>query len=47
MRSIRVLHRAVELAGIGQTGAMPPMLSDIGAEDRDRIAKAVKRMNAS
>jgi dihydrodipicolinate synthase/N-acetylneuraminate lyase len=44
---IRVLHRAVELAGIAQTGAMPPMLSDIGAEDRDRIAKAVKRMNAS
>jgi dihydrodipicolinate synthase/N-acetylneuraminate lyase len=43
---IRVLHRAVELAGIAQTGAMPPMLSDIGAEDRDRIANAVKRMSA-
>jgi dihydrodipicolinate synthase/N-acetylneuraminate lyase len=43
---IRVLHRAVELAGIAQTGAMPPMLSDIGAEDRDRIKNAVKQMSA-
>ena len=44
---IRVLHAAVEIAGIAATGPMPPMLSPIDASDRSRIAAAIESMRQS
>jgi dihydrodipicolinate synthase/N-acetylneuraminate lyase len=41
---IRVLHHAVELAGIAVTGQMQPMLSDLGSEHLKRIKAAVAKM---
>lgn len=44
---IRVLHHAVELAGIAKTGPMLPMLSDLSSEVLDRIKTAVNAMLAA
>ena len=41
---IKVLHHAVELAGIAATGPMLPMLSDLNADQLSRISAAVKSM---
>lgn len=37
---IRVLHRAVELAGIAKTGPMYPLLGELSADDTSRVADA-------
>lgn len=37
---IRVLHAAVDLAGIATTGPLLPLLSDVGANERQRIKQA-------
>ncbi|TWT86339.1 dihydrodipicolinate synthase family protein [Neorhodopirellula pilleata] len=42
---IRVLHYAVEAAGIAQTGPIQPMLSDVGEEVRSRVKAALAQMN--
>lgn len=44
---IRVLHHAVDVAGIASTGPMLPMLSDLGGDDVSRIKQAVDAMLAS
>jgi len=44
---IRVLHRAVELAGIATTGPLPPLLSDVPAESVPAIAAAARELLAS
>ena len=41
---IRVLHHAVAEADIARTGPMLPMLSDLSADDVDRIRAAVTTM---
>lgn len=41
---IRVLHRAVELAGIAKTGPMLPMLGEITAEETTRVAQACEEL---
>lgn len=41
---IRVLHHAVEAAGIAVTGPIPPMLSDLPAETVGQIERAVQSM---
>ncbi len=41
---IRVLHHAVELAGIAKTGPMQPMLSDLSATEQQKIKSAVETM---
>jgi len=38
---IRVLHHAVDLAGIAKTGPLMPMLSELSAADIDRIEAAI------
>lgn len=43
---IRVLHRAVELAGIAETGPMYPMLGELSAEQSSRIASAAIALRA-
>lgn len=44
---IRVLHRAVELATIANTGPIQPMLSDVTSENTARIREALDRMELS
>jgi len=41
---IKVLHHAVELAGIATTGPMLPMLSELNSDQLGRISAAVKSM---
>lgn len=41
---IRVLHHAVEQAGIAKTGEMEPMLSDLSTAEVDKIRAAVASM---
>lgn len=41
---IRVLHRAVELAGIASTGPMQPMLGELTSDQEARIAAAAKEL---
>ena len=41
---IRVLHHAVELAGIAETGPMQPMLSELGSEQLVQIKAAVAKL---
>lgn len=41
---IRVLHHAVQEAGIAKTGPLPPFLSDLDPADVQRIAAAVATM---
>jgi len=43
---IRVLHEAVSLAGIADTGALLPLLSRVGETDRLKIAAAAKELAA-
>ncbi len=40
----RVLHQALELAGIARTGPIPPFVSELPAEQRDRLAPAVQAL---
>jgi dihydrodipicolinate synthase/N-acetylneuraminate lyase len=40
----RVLHQAMELVGIANTGAIPPFLSELSAEQRDRIRPVVEEL---
>jgi hypothetical protein len=42
-----VLHEAVRLAGIADTGPMLPMLSNIEPEHHDSIAKAARDLLAA
>jgi dihydrodipicolinate synthase/N-acetylneuraminate lyase len=44
---IRVLHEAVRLAGIAQTGPLMPLVSPLDAAARLRIAATVRSMLAS
>ena len=44
---IKVLHRAVELAGIANTGPMQPLLSDVTLEDAARIQFALQQMQST
>lgn len=49
IQPIRVLHRAVALAGIAETGPMLPMLGELTAGDEAKVAKAavgLKEWNA-
>ena len=41
---IRVLHHAVDAAGIAATGSMPPMLSELSSEQIGRIGAAIDTM---
>ncbi|MEM9827117.1 MAG: dihydrodipicolinate synthase family protein [Planctomycetota bacterium] len=41
---IRVLHAAVRLAGIAETGPLPPWLSNISATDEARVQQAVSTL---
>ncbi|HSU69016.1 MAG TPA: dihydrodipicolinate synthase family protein [Tepidisphaeraceae bacterium] len=41
---IRVLHEAVSLAGIGQTGPLIPLMSNVAQADHARIADAARRL---
>lgn len=41
---IRVLHHAVEIAGVAQTGPLMPMLSELPAAECDRIAAGLRTM---
>ncbi|HET6216717.1 MAG TPA: dihydrodipicolinate synthase family protein [Acidobacteriaceae bacterium] len=40
----RVLHHAVELAGITRTGPIPPFVSELSAEQRNRLAPVVQEL---
>jgi dihydrodipicolinate synthase/N-acetylneuraminate lyase len=40
----RVLHHAVELAGIADTGPIPPFISELAAEQQDRIRRVVQEL---
>lgn len=44
---IRVLHEAVELAGIAKTGPLMPLVSPLGERDRQRISAAIGSMRSS
>lgn len=44
---IRVLHQAVESAGIASTGPLQPLLSNVGAEHVPAIAAAAQRLLAT
>ena len=41
---IRVLHRAVELAGVGNTGPMYPMLGELTAEQTQLVGNAAEKL---
>jgi dihydrodipicolinate synthase/N-acetylneuraminate lyase len=43
---IRVLHEAVALGGIAETGALLPLLSRVGEDDRAKIAAAATELKA-
>jgi dihydrodipicolinate synthase/N-acetylneuraminate lyase len=40
----RVLHHALELAGIADTGPTPPFISELPAEQQDRIRRVVQEL---
>jgi dihydrodipicolinate synthase/N-acetylneuraminate lyase len=40
----RVLHQALELAGIARTGPIPPFVSELSAEQRGRLAPVVQAL---
>ena len=44
---IKVLHRAVELAAIANTGPIQPMLSDVTSEKAAKIREALHQMQSS
>ncbi len=41
---IRVLHHAVELAGVAKTGPLMPMLSELSSDQQAHIKNAVDQM---
>lgn len=43
---IRVLHEAVALAGISETGEVLPLLSPLAAEERERVSLAAQTLRA-
>lgn len=43
---IRVLHRAIELAGIANTGPMLPLLGELSPDQTARVATAVSHLQA-
>ena len=43
---IRVLHRAVELCGIAQTGPMLPMLGELSAEETTQVGQAADELRS-
>jgi dihydrodipicolinate synthase/N-acetylneuraminate lyase len=40
----RVLHQALELAGIADTGSIPPFLSELSVEQTDRMRPVVEKL---
>jgi 4-hydroxy-tetrahydrodipicolinate synthase len=40
----RVLHHALELAGIARTGPIPPFVSELSQEQRNRIGPVVQEL---
>jgi hypothetical protein len=40
----RVLHHALELAGIARTGPIPPFVSELSAEQRNRTRPVVQEL---
>jgi dihydrodipicolinate synthase/N-acetylneuraminate lyase len=40
----RVLHHALELAGVARTGPIPPFVSELSPEQRDRIKPVVEEL---
>ncbi|MGV3485107.1 MAG: dihydrodipicolinate synthase family protein [Planctomycetaceae bacterium] len=44
---IRVLHEAVAIAGIAQTGPLLPLVSDLDSSSRSRIEAALEKMASS
>lgn len=40
----RVLHQALELAGIAHTGSIPPFVSELSAEQKNRIRPVVEKL---
>jgi dihydrodipicolinate synthase/N-acetylneuraminate lyase len=46
MGPARVLHAAIELAGIARTGAVPPFVTEIGKEHLAEIAQSAQLLNA-
>jgi dihydrodipicolinate synthase/N-acetylneuraminate lyase len=40
----RVLHHALELAGIANTGSIPPFLSELSSEQKNRIRSVVQEL---
>ncbi len=44
---IRVLHEAVRIAGVADTGDLLPLVSNLCDQNRSRIAAALKQMSAS
>ncbi len=44
---IKVLHRAVELAAIANTGPIQPMLSDVTPEHVAKIRDALQQMRST
>jgi dihydrodipicolinate synthase/N-acetylneuraminate lyase len=40
----RVLHHAVELAGIARTGPIPPFISELSVEQRNRVRPVVQEL---
>ncbi len=43
----RVLHASMELGGIAETGAIPPFVSDLTAEQKEKLAPVAKALLAS
>jgi dihydrodipicolinate synthase/N-acetylneuraminate lyase len=44
IQPIRVLHRAVALAGIAETGPMLPMLGELTAAEETQVAQAARQL---
>jgi hypothetical protein len=40
----RVLHHALELAGIADTGPIPPFISELPGEQQNRIRRVVQEL---
>jgi dihydrodipicolinate synthase/N-acetylneuraminate lyase len=40
----RVLHHALELAGIARTGPIPPFVSELSVEERNRLTPVVQEL---
>jgi hypothetical protein len=40
----RVLHHALELAGVARTGPIPPFVSELSSEQRAQLAPVVQEL---